>query len=163
MLDHRGPTKLILISGSPGSGKTTLSREIAQHFGFPVISCDALKEQLFGTMPLDDRASSRQLGVTSWSLLYAVIDTLIEHVPDVIVDSNFSHGVAEPEVLPRLAKCSSAVVHYCASWHAIENRIKAPMPSVAGSTSTALLNRHRDSIKTGSISCSPLSAPAPGR
>lgn len=125
MLDNRSPTKLILINGSPGSGKTTLSRKIGQHFGFPVISRDALKEQLFATIPPDDRASSRQLGVVSWSLLYTVLDTLIEHVAGVIVDSNFSHGIAEPEVLPRLAKCSSAVVHCFAPWHVIEHRIKA--------------------------------------
>lgn len=125
MVDSRRPTNLILVNGSPGSGKTTLAKAIGEHFSYPVLARDALKETLFEVTPPQHRSASRRLGVASWHLLYEMLDTLIDRVPGIVVDSNFSHGIAEEELLPRLAKCSAVIVHCSVPWHVIEHRIKA--------------------------------------
>jgi adenylate kinase family enzyme len=61
---------MILISGLPCTGKTTLARKIAQKFRLPLISRDDIKESLFDSLGWHDREWSKQLGVASYQLLY---------------------------------------------------------------------------------------------
>ncbi len=118
-------TKLVVISGSPGSGKTTLGAELGRRLDYPVIARDALKEVLLDAISAANRQESMRLGATSWNMMYAVLDVFIGHVPGVIVESNFSRGRSEPELLPRIERCQTVVIHCTASWNVIEARIRA--------------------------------------
>jgi adenylate kinase family enzyme len=53
---------LVLISGSPGAGKTTLGAKIAQELGLPFINKDGIKELLFRGRAAPDAAYSRERG-----------------------------------------------------------------------------------------------------
>jgi adenylate kinase family enzyme len=38
--------RLIIITGLPGTGKTTLARDLAKRYGLPLLSKDTIKERL---------------------------------------------------------------------------------------------------------------------
>jgi ribosomal-protein-alanine N-acetyltransferase len=41
---------IVVVAGSPGSGKTTLAKGIAVELGIPLISKDTIKEALFDAL-----------------------------------------------------------------------------------------------------------------
>jgi predicted kinase len=88
---------LILVGGSPGSGKTTLATTLAESLRLPLISRDAVKEALMDSFGSNDRAQSRALSTASFHLLPTIVETLIHAGVGAIVDCNFSAGISERE------------------------------------------------------------------
>jgi predicted kinase len=84
---------LVLVTGPPASGKTTLAVPLAATLGLPLIGKDLIKEALFDALGTGDRAWSRRLGRTSYEVLYAVAGAL----PAAVLDANLG-----PEAIPRL-------------------------------------------------------------
>jgi predicted kinase len=82
-------TLLILISGLPCTGKTTLARKIARQLALPLISRDALKELLFDCLGWSDREWSKKLGMASYQLLYYFINSQVNVGNSLIIESNF--------------------------------------------------------------------------
>jgi len=64
---------IVLVSGAPGAGKTTLATPLAAALGFALLSKDHIKETLHDAMPgpADDLPWSRKLGGASMELLWA--------------------------------------------------------------------------------------------
>ena len=81
---------LIVISGPPCSGKTTLGLHLAKEFHLPCIGRDDLKESLFDSLGWSDREWSRRLGRASYQLLYLIIEKLVSAQVTCIVESNFN-------------------------------------------------------------------------
>jgi predicted kinase len=80
---------LVVVSGPPASGKTTVSRALAEALGIPHVARDAIKENLFDTLGTGDREWSRQLGRASWSLLLRVMDWVLATGGPALVENNF--------------------------------------------------------------------------
>jgi|HigsolmetaAR201D_1030396.scaffolds.fasta_scaffold03868_8 predicted kinase len=80
---------LILISGPPCSGKTTLGRRVAQRLGLPLFHRDGFKEVLFDTLGWRDLEWSNTLGGASYQLLYHTIEALLRANVSLIAESNF--------------------------------------------------------------------------
>ncbi len=79
--------KIVLVSGAPGAGKTTLAVPLAQLLGFPIFSKDFIKETLtdvFGDGG-GDLASSRRIGGASMELIWS----LASHAPQAVLEANF--------------------------------------------------------------------------
>jgi predicted kinase len=66
------PRTFVIVSGPPGSGKTTLALALAPALGLPLIAKDTIKEALMSVLPVPDTDSSRSLGRASVAALYAV-------------------------------------------------------------------------------------------
>ncbi len=129
-MDGQQPrVSLILITGSPGSGKTTLSGTLQGELDYPLLRRDALKEVLLDGLGAVDRAESQRLGGASWSLLYAMLDQFAGRVP-VIVESNFSRGRDEANLEPFLARARSMVLHCQTDPGTIQRRIAARKGSI---------------------------------
>ncbi len=82
-------TKLIIVSGFPASGKTTLVTWLSKELCLPSFSKDDFKELLADTIGFTDHESTRLLGKTSFSTLFFIVKRLIESNTSVIIESNF--------------------------------------------------------------------------
>lgn len=102
---------LILVSGPPGAGKTSLAREIAQAFGLPLLSKDMFKEAIFDHLPGVDTSDAHRLGIASVGMMYAFARRQLENGVGVILESTFDRGKAEDDVRPLLDDARGVIVH----------------------------------------------------
>jgi predicted kinase len=107
---------LIIVSGPPSTGKTTLAKAIAQKFTLPLITKDSLKEILFDTVGWKDRDWSKKLGSASFSLLHYFLDSLMPTSQSIIIEGNFKTEFESVEISSRLQKYNySAIQIMCQS------------------------------------------------
>ncbi len=83
---------LVLVTGAPGSGKTTLAMPLARHLGLPLITKDTIKEALFDTLGTGDHTWSQRLGAASFQVMFA----LARHSPAAVPSRDEDHLAAGP-------------------------------------------------------------------
>lgn len=62
----------VVVSGPPGSGKTTLATEIALRAGLPLVAKDLIKETLMSVLEVPNVGMSRMIGQAAVEVMYAV-------------------------------------------------------------------------------------------
>jgi hypothetical protein len=91
---HRRPV-LVVVSGPPCTGKTTLARQISAAFGLPFFHKDGIKETLFDTLGCGDAAWSRKLSGASMELLYHITHAELAAGRSLGIEANFRPALAE--------------------------------------------------------------------
>jgi predicted kinase len=81
---------LIVVTGAPGSGKTTVAQALAWELALPLLAKDDVKEPLFDALGVGDRHWSRRLGAATYEVLFALARRLLESGASCILESNFS-------------------------------------------------------------------------
>lgn len=110
---------LLIVSGAPASGKTTLARRLASDLRLPLLQRDELKEALADALGgPEDVAASARLGAGAYAMLYLVAGRLIEAGTGLIIESNFRRGVSEEELKPLLAWSDAGLIH-CGAAHEV--------------------------------------------
>ena len=112
---------LVVVTGMPSSGKTTIATALAERLRLPLVAKDDLKESLFETLGPGDVAWSGRLGDAAYDLMFALARTMLAARVPLIVEANFFAGQATRFItLPEhrlvqihcdapLACCSSAM------------------------------------------------------
>src|SRR5687768_4956460 len=83
---------LVLVTGPPAAGKTSVALPLAHALGFPLLAKDAIKEAIHDALPesTPDPVWSRHLSDAA----YKVLLSLLEHIPSAVVDLNLPSELA---------------------------------------------------------------------
>lgn len=84
---------IIIISGAPATGKTTLGKKLSAKYNIPFISKDALKERIFDNLGWSDKAWSLKVSAASHRIMDYFIAEELKAGHSVIVESNFKQHI----------------------------------------------------------------------
>jgi predicted kinase len=93
--------RLVIITGLPGTGKTTLARDAARRHGLPLICKDTIKEPLMDMLGTD-ASRSRELSNTAFAVMFSLARELLALGDSLILEGNFRAGEHETPLLAAL-------------------------------------------------------------
>jgi predicted kinase len=112
IVPHPMPERhIVLVSGAPGAGKTTLAVPLALGLGLPLFSKDHIKEALFDALegPAHDLAFSQRISAAAMDVLW----TMAAWAPGAVLEANFRPH-SEYERVRVLGLAAEVVEVYCA-------------------------------------------------
>ena len=117
---------LIIVTGMPAAGKSTLANWLAEQLGIPYISKDAIKEILFDALGWSDRQWSQRLGAASIELMYYFARTALMSGGSIILENTFRPDLASTRLsdLARQANASTIQIICRASTEAVYRRFR---------------------------------------
>lgn len=89
---------LIVVTGRPGSGKTTFSKELSKQFYLPIISRDELKEGYVRTFQKQDSELPIDTNKVVFEIFFNTITSLLSANVSIIVEAAFQHKLWVPQL-----------------------------------------------------------------
>lgn len=86
---------LIILSGLPASGKSTVARALHPSFPYPILEKDRIKECLFDTLGFQSHAEKRRLDAAAARILLKTAEDILAAGGSVILDNNFDTAAGE--------------------------------------------------------------------
>ena len=83
---------LVVVSGMPASGKSTIAEALSRRLLLPLIAKDDIKERLYDALGPGDAAWSARLGAAAYALIFAVARSILATGTGAIVEANFFRG-----------------------------------------------------------------------
>jgi aminoglycoside phosphotransferase family enzyme/predicted kinase len=154
-LEHlrAGTVRLILIGGGPGTGKTTLSRALAQEVGAQVISTDDVRRELQRSGAITGRVGELDAGLYTPANISRVYDEvlrlarqLLARGTSVIIDGTWRDAQQRARARKLADETASAIVEFTCSLslHEAAKRIQGRHASASDATAeiAAALTEH---------------------
>jgi predicted kinase len=105
-----GGPALVVVTGHPATGKTTLAQALATELGCVLVAKDALKERLFDVLGGGDEEWSHLLGRAAMYLLYDQVEAVLAAGVPVVAEANFVADLAGPELAAVVERTGAPVV-----------------------------------------------------
>jgi predicted kinase len=81
---------LIIVSGRPGSGKTTLARKISNTLSYPLISRDEINKGIFHTFNHDHELANKEfVAKATFDTFFRVIELLLSSCVTLVAEAAF--------------------------------------------------------------------------
>lgn len=93
MTENMSKPYLIVVTGRPGSGKTTFSRELGNEIFMPVISRDQIKEGYVHTFGKRHNELPEEANKTATEIFFDTLMGLISNNVSVIAEAAFQHRI----------------------------------------------------------------------
>jgi len=122
---------LILVSGMPGVGKTTLGKKISQEFNLIFVYKDAIKEILFNSLGVGDLVWNKKLGSAGYDILYYFTGEVLGTGQSLVLESNFTKDYADKKMaeLKKQYNCEVIQIYCTATEEALLERYKKRISS----------------------------------
>ncbi len=101
---------LIIVTGRPAAGKSTLGSWLSKELNLPVISKDSVREILFDQLGWGDREWARQLGRVSIELMFYFTQAQLACGNSIILDNAFHPDLTAPRVLTLKAQTNAEII-----------------------------------------------------
>lgn len=103
---------LFVVTGRPGSGKTTLAHILARKIGCPAICRDEIKEGFVNTMKSSHELLGKEVSQNIYNTFFETLDFLLAKQITLIAEAAFQHHLwAQP--LERLSQVSQIKIIVC--------------------------------------------------
>ena len=100
----------IIVTGRPGSGKTTLSGKLADRLRMPVVSRDGIKEGYVNTYGVKHHRLPPDVNRLVTDLFFDIVNRYLVAKVSVIIEAAFQHRIWEPRVSRILELCTPVFV-----------------------------------------------------
>ncbi len=94
-MDLYYPT-MIIITGRPAAGKSTLAKWLSHELKLPLVSKDNIREELFDRLGWKDRKWAQELGKASVDMMFYFAQAELEVGHSIIMDNSFYPPVSNP-------------------------------------------------------------------
>ncbi len=88
--------QLIITTGRPAAGKSTLAKWLSKELGIPFFSKDNVREILFDSLGWKDRKWTQTLGRASIDIMFYLAEMQFEAGCSVILDNSFDPSLSVP-------------------------------------------------------------------
>jgi predicted kinase len=103
---------LVIVSGAPASGKSTLAPLLAERLPLPLLSKDRSWQIIAGAFDVQTREQSQALIGPGFEIYYGLISELLQAGVGLVAECNFHRGVSEPQLAP-VARLGTPVIVHC--------------------------------------------------
>lgn len=83
---------LVVVTGPPAAGKTTVARALAARLRLPLIAKDTIKEALFDGLGTGDLAWSQRLGEATYLAMLRLAEESVAAGASLVLEANFVRG-----------------------------------------------------------------------
>ncbi len=101
---------LIVVTGRPASGKTSLAHLLAKEIKCPLLSRDELKEGYINTTRRHHHQLNEKVARDIYETFFQAIGLLISKNISIIVEAAFQHKLWEPKLTPFLNKTEMRII-----------------------------------------------------
>jgi predicted kinase len=104
------PGRVIVVTGLPGAGKSTLATELARRYRLPLLTKDFIKEPLLDVLGAADAAWSRKLSDASFATMFRLAAEWARDGLSFILEGNFRPAEHEAPLRDALAPARATQV-----------------------------------------------------
>ena len=113
--------KCIIVTGRPGSGKTTLAKKLGERLWMPVISRDEIKEGYVSTYGVKHDQLPPNTNALVSDFFFDIVNLYLANRVSVVIEAAFQHHVWEPRI-PKIFEMACARIVLCSADDAVAVR-----------------------------------------
>jgi predicted kinase len=103
---------LVVVTGRPGSGKTTLAHTLARKIGCPAVCRDEIKEGFVNTMKSSHESLGKDVNQNIYGTFFEILEFLLTKQITLVAEAAFQHHLWAPP-LERLSQISEIKIIIC--------------------------------------------------